>query len=98
VEQIGARKAMRMQVSGLARNGKTLSARNRPRNLSAQTHMGRAERNAVCVLSAGGHVGMRILLLVDWLVQELYRPAAILLGNRKMKTLPALYRLQKERD
>jgi hypothetical protein len=43
-----------------------------------------SKRNAVCVLSAGGHVGMRILLLVDrFAVQQLYRPAAILLGSRK---------------
>jgi hypothetical protein len=31
------------------------------------------------------------------LVQQLYRPEAILLGSRKMKTLPR-YRLQKELD
>ena len=42
-----------------------------------------SKRTAVCVLSAGSHVGMRILLLVDgFVVQQLYRPAAILLGSR----------------
>jgi hypothetical protein len=58
----------------------------------------RSKRNAVCLLSTGGRVGIRILLLVDRLVQQVYRPVAIFLGSRKMKTLPLSYRLQKERD
>jgi len=85
--------------SGLARNGKTLSAGNRPRNLSAQTRMVETKRGVDAQHRRScRNVGMRMLFVVDRLVQQLYMPAAILLGSRKMKTLPALSRLQKERE